>query len=266
MVSWDVISRQTKQKGLGVLYVQNINTVALTKWVARIMGPRDDLTISILWDNYCKGLNREPIGPSKGGVTILARHVIDLFLHVHDLFKAKLGDDSTFQYWLDAWSPRGTLREVFPLTFCAYMTPYQYRWRMLGWNVESDIQWWYVRLEGCRVFCACSNPYCISDQLAKYEMARNRKMPCLQSVRHILRSKGDKGGARTTNRAYRIIWRQKISLKEKIFRWLLLRRRLVPFCSFTCAFCSHDLGHPRATINRCYLPDDYLGLIRAIWF
>ena len=49
--------RLIKQGGLGVLHIQSMNTALLKKWVDRIMGPQDDLVISVLRDNSGRRLN-----------------------------------------------------------------------------------------------------------------------------------------------------------------------------------------------------------------
>ena len=45
--------------GLGVLHIQSMNTALLTKWVERIIGPRDNLAMSVLRDSYGRRLNWE---------------------------------------------------------------------------------------------------------------------------------------------------------------------------------------------------------------
>ena len=39
----DVVCRHTKQEGLGILHLQNMNTTLLMEWVNRIMSPQYDL-------------------------------------------------------------------------------------------------------------------------------------------------------------------------------------------------------------------------------
>ena len=46
-----------------------------------------------------------------------------IFPHVSEFFKAKLGNGSIFKYWLDAWSTRGVLRYAFPRLFALSQNP-----------------------------------------------------------------------------------------------------------------------------------------------
>ena len=57
VVGYCMQTNQVGGGGLRVLHLQNMNMALLTKWVARIMGSQEDLTISILRPNYGKGLN-----------------------------------------------------------------------------------------------------------------------------------------------------------------------------------------------------------------
>ena len=56
LVMWDMTCRPFHSEGLGVLHIQSINQVLLTRWVGRIISPAEDLAIKVSKDRGCKRL------------------------------------------------------------------------------------------------------------------------------------------------------------------------------------------------------------------
>ena len=98
MVSWDFICRPTNAGGLGILDAQTMNMVLLTKWVAMLMSPREDLITHVLKENYGRGLNWERYAVHIQGASPFWQGLTLIFPPVHNFFIAQLGDGSTFQY------------------------------------------------------------------------------------------------------------------------------------------------------------------------
>ena len=111
------VCRPIKRGGLGVFHIHSMNTTRVTKWVDWIMGPQDDLLISVLQDSCGRGLNWESLSASIRGALPFWQGLQPLFSRVRNFFSARLGDSSVFRYWLDAWSTLGILRESFPSLF-----------------------------------------------------------------------------------------------------------------------------------------------------
>ena len=55
---------------------------------------------------------------------------------IQQFSSARLGDGTSFRFWLDEWSDKGCLRGKFPQLFCDNPTPAMYSQRLLGRRVE----------------------------------------------------------------------------------------------------------------------------------
>ena len=59
LLAWDDICTLTDQGGLGVPHLNTMNVALLTKWVKRIIGPKEDVIRSVMRDRYGVGVNSE---------------------------------------------------------------------------------------------------------------------------------------------------------------------------------------------------------------
>ena len=109
LVAWDVICRPTNLGGLGVLHLPTMNLALLTKWVARFMGPGEDLVKNILHDCYGSGWQHEGIAGAARGVSLFWHNIKKVLSQVREHFTPNLVEGSSFKFWTDDWSGLGSL-------------------------------------------------------------------------------------------------------------------------------------------------------------
>ena len=123
LVAWETVCRPVSQGGLGVPHLQQANMALLTKWVARLMHPSEEMVVAILCDGYGASLDWQRWQTSQRGDSAFMSSLRPIFKSVQPFFLPKLGTWESFRFWADEWSGNGRLKQSLPRLFALALDP-----------------------------------------------------------------------------------------------------------------------------------------------
>ena len=86
----------------------------LTKWVGRIVGPSEELVITLLRDCYGATIDWTNWSTPRRGHSAFISGLRPLFSSMKSLFRSRMGDGGSFRFWEDDWAGLGRLRDLYP--------------------------------------------------------------------------------------------------------------------------------------------------------
>ena len=106
----------TSQGDLRVLHLHTMNVALLVEWINRHLCLKD-MVSQVLRDKYGSCMLWESTISSASQASTFRVRLQKVLLRIQGFFSAKLGDGSSFCFWLDNWSGQDRLREAFPRLF-----------------------------------------------------------------------------------------------------------------------------------------------------
>jgi hypothetical protein len=222
MVDWATVCKPREFGGLGVINTRLMNISLMLKWIWKLYQGAEGLWADLIRAKYLRGNDLfSPVVPTKGSQFWNAIQKIKWYFKLGA--RHNVADGRRTYFWLDWWTGRGPLRDLFPRLFQCCDNPFATvagvrdanGWRIRfrrTFGLAETVEWENL----CRIFDL--HPYTTGEDEVKWSLEASGEFSTRSIYGRLMH------GAVVTH--FKEVWKTRVPPRIRVFLWQLIRNRL----------------------------------------